>query len=1694
MKLLRNRLLQKTTAIFFLVVFVNSVLYPTVSYALTTGPHQPEFTSFEDASSADMVNLLTGDFSYNMPILNVPIGEDGEYSIPLSYHAGIGPEQEASWVGLGWNINTGSLTRNINGFPDDASGEIQSINVKDLNFLRGWSASFLGQNIGWDSQNGHYGTISLVGGMKIGYDDSGLSSVGVVGLTVSRGGKVDFSAEQFSMAVFQAAMAVASGGTSTVGQAALNTALQVGTQVAMDMILPEVTPSAPTSGNWKYSKKKDRKLFHTDYWIYLNQTRNEQMYGVLNMQQAPSQLYQGSGISPTHILRINGVDKEVRQFNSTAQVGGAFLGAASDINIDLSGGEYWNISSPSMLAYDNYQVNAPGLSGSIKPYRFEVGSVAVAREMTGHHFRLNVLPYESYKVPFMFDGTIGNRYFNHVGHSSTVSSPAFYYGLASSGSGKQFIYDLNDVIMESSQRIGAQVSAANKLPQGSHVEWVPNVEIKNSTGTFSYGFMDYFPANSGSIQDGERYKFRKSSVNGGVTSYWASSISGDTIFLPSASDFFVNDKLDVMVYSQVPQENPYDPNEIQTGMSQEPYLQLTVLSKTDSYIKVNTNINASSASSILVTLFRGDKADQSIGGYVVTGQDGMNYHFSLPVYDSKFTMQSQKIGESSKSSTVTRSGQFANTWLLTAITGPDFVDRGNPNGTGNGVVGQDDWGYWIKFNYGLHVSDYFWRLPYRDFKADADNSYESFVSGNKEKYYLNSVETKSHVALFVKGARNDAQDALTNSKKSSLRLEEIALLTKEAYQQLTAPAIGFNLADCNGRVDIVYGSQSAAAGSILSTATRTYIQQNSIKRVLFNTDYTLCSGTPNSINSMGKLTLNSVSIRGKNDAKIFPDYKFEYLNNPGFNKDKWDGWGMYSSQAGSSGTSHKASTIDSDGAAWSMTKVTTPLGNKIEVAYERDEYSSISNSVSLPSTPYSAVDLNVSDGVTSISSTSGLSFESGERVRIVQWENYDCTEADICDDQNGNPYSCLTTYTIPNSQEVLGTINGTVVTLDNPLSPGNYVCNGGNVQSSVTGVYVYKLANNKKGGNLRVRSITLKDEFNGIANKSSYLYTKDGARWTTSSGVVSMEPDYIKTTDHYFYKWLGYQASPVLYGTVTVLTGKLSTDDDYYSRQVFEFETPTINDYRLDVGTYRNNEFITAGSSNSHVTSADYSTMKHFQISRKSGKVGKLKSVKTYSKAKPNTPYSSQSYFYTESVTTDGANLYQGVFTEGTLLFEIVKRNSRERYNKGLRTTVIDNPYVLKKVINTEDGIQTETENMNWDLYTGAVLESRTKSGLGLSFKSIVEPAYKSAYPEMGSKAVNPAYKNMLSQTSATYSYKLDHLGNEVGLVSATANVWKKGWQYRKLNTSTNEYEVENLSDVYRKTATYVYKGDYTSLNNDGTQRFAQSNKFNFTTLSANTKWQSTGSTEKYTHGSATLETKDMNGIYSAKKVGYNDLYTIATASNARFDEIAFCSAEDRLTPTSAFFGGEVKVGTGATTIVATPVHTGKQALQVPAGATGFIFKRPSISEPQAKSYRASVWANSNQGRIFYKINGAETTLLPTFSQPVILANGTTWYRLEITIPNVPASAVLEAGVKTASGSVVFDDFRLHPIQSTLTGYVYYPDTKQLMATLDNDNLSTRYEYNDRGLLTKTYRESLTYGEKLVSESADNYRRFTVDQ
>ena len=190
---IRNSRFSKAVSLLMALVFILT-LNPTGSFALTGGPAQPEFNAFTPIGTSDMVDLASGDFSYNIPLMDI-----GGFPINLAYSSGVTMDQEASWVGLGWDLSIGQINRQMRGLPDDFDGEQMQYenNVKD-NYTVG--ATFSGTldafgieakdiipletSLGITAQYNSYNGISINPSAGITFDISDNASVG---LNVSSG-------------------------------------------------------------------------------------------------------------------------------------------------------------------------------------------------------------------------------------------------------------------------------------------------------------------------------------------------------------------------------------------------------------------------------------------------------------------------------------------------------------------------------------------------------------------------------------------------------------------------------------------------------------------------------------------------------------------------------------------------------------------------------------------------------------------------------------------------------------------------------------------------------------------------------------------------------------------------------------------------------------------------------------------------------------------------------------------------------------------------------------------------------------------------------------------------------------------------------------------------------------------------------------------------------------------------------------------------------------------------------------------------------------------------------------------------------------------------------------------------------------------------------------------------------------------
>ena len=99
-------------------IFALEHTYESMQYTSTV--NLPLLEPFGEVENAEkLVNLSSGNLSLGMALGKLDIGNDSTYTIILGHNAGIPLNQQASWVGLGFNLNPGAILRSVKSIPDD---------------------------------------------------------------------------------------------------------------------------------------------------------------------------------------------------------------------------------------------------------------------------------------------------------------------------------------------------------------------------------------------------------------------------------------------------------------------------------------------------------------------------------------------------------------------------------------------------------------------------------------------------------------------------------------------------------------------------------------------------------------------------------------------------------------------------------------------------------------------------------------------------------------------------------------------------------------------------------------------------------------------------------------------------------------------------------------------------------------------------------------------------------------------------------------------------------------------------------------------------------------------------------------------------------------------------------------------------------------------------------------------------------------------------------------------------------------------------------------------------------------------------------------------------------------------------------------------------------------------------------------
>ena len=1655
----KKTLIHNSKVYFLLAIFVCQSVLPTVSYGLTGDASQPEFAAYEEFDTTDMVDLITGDFSYNIPLVNVPSPEGG-FQVPLSYHAGIELDEESSWVGLGWSLNPGVLDRIVSMYPDDYSDAAVTTNVVNS----GGSAyvrNFLVYTEYYDSEKGKGGAVSL-GDVHFGWGTKKHIGLSSTGLTYSNG-SLKYSIDDMAQSMgthMNNMISIWGGPAGTALTLAYN-----GIQTAATISSAQNAVQSERQGNWKFENTIDKKGFFigrkTGFKYYFDQTTTDKQFGSLYLGgMGRGYVYSGS---PHTLSVFNGT---LSQPTSADEINTYYVSGegnmtnipSSDMYMHYDDGSYASNINPTGIAYDAFSVKSGGVSGGIAPFRHDIGSFSnpVASGTYHNSYALSTFEYPSgQKVSFKYLADPSNSYTYPV-IGGNLNNPTFAFTpLYVLNQHSLIINDPKAYVFGHTNYNPAQKTEALRnglyqdvLVHGRHIQWYSNAEISSTTAK-AKGLME-----SGS--------------------------------------FFSR-----------------------TGLPAE-----------------------------------------GIGGFTVTREDGLTYHYTIPVYNkSEYT----RFDKGNTHCRVYNPNPYATMWLLTGITGSDFIDRGTI-----GLIDSEDWGYWVQFSYGKFASNYMWRAPYHSFSLSGTDNY-SVKKGVKETYYLNKISTRTHTALFAKSYKTDgksfhdsdgldAGDGTVTDCSSALKLDDIYILANEDYNTLTtgtgAGGMGLSPTFNSGQGESGLHNNDTYANvldnfDLAPTTIGNFLKQKQINKYHFNYSYALCNKTWNSFDynsngttpiynsddvasvdlslRKGKLTLLSVDMLGAQNTRVMPGYVFDYGNfnssndNPNYDPNKWDDWNMYNPNGTNATTSHAPT---SGGDQWSLKKITSPLGSEIEVKYERDSYSSV-NGIDIYKTINPTINTQL-NCLELIGYVSGLS--PGDLITVT---------AQIQNCQLNSSYPTISNPQILGTrtevkQITVASIQGNRITaVENLASLFNFtegfcmLCsfpyNFNRFQSVSPNYNGKKLLAGKFGGGIRVKEVKVKDE-NGNSYTTMYAYDKSILGQTITSGVCTYEPEHTGGIYYSFYDLQDHPVMPILYSNVTVINGRFEGVFQETNKTTFHFVTPHVNmiSYQKNLVGYGqyNSEHWQDGFKD-YYNFYNYLSA-NFNIINKTAMIGNLDTVKSYNTK--NHLISKTVYEYTDNSANEYAN-NMGKYAETTFLYEYMKSLEYENNPGGnstlfqktylfrlLQTNKVKYPNILKSVSTTQNGITSRQEFKEYDYLTGAPTRVLTTYGNQEKYETYTVPAY-TKLAEMGSKVYDPKAKNMMVAPAEQYSYVYDQ-NNTKKLLDASITTWSKAHNYRTYNSSSGSYqnEVTNTAvnlpylqgNVILPFQTYRWKS---IVDEDGTIKNSDYVAYNWSLPTQNPHWIKTSEATLYDRYSRLLESKDINGNRSSVKYGYGSAFETGTQANSAYTGWCYSGAEDK-SAAANYFEGEVA---GATTQFLSPTfaHTGQYSSRCTSGQTGFLYKGTYGTDFNYTTYRSSVWvhASNAQDAVLYatiKNNGGAsiTTVQTKLGDPgVTQAGGWYLFNLDLKISSaVTGATTVEFGCKnvvsatTTGGAVYFDDFRVHKVSTPLTANVYDPKTALVTAVLDEENFATKFIYDNAGRITATYKET-RQGFKQVSKSEYNYAR-----
>ena len=930
LKIRNSRSVKGTSMLLVLSIFFQLV-YPNGAWALTGGPAQPEFNSFTPIGTSDMVDLSSGDMSYNIPLMDV-----GGYPLNIAYSGGVTMDQEASWVGLGWSLSVGQINRNVRGIPDDFDGdELMYNNYMKPNVTVGASFNFSPNAFGveLDFLPGQ-DTLGLSFGVSATYNNyTGFTMKPSMGANLSLGHNVSVGFNAESGPDGLTVSPNASLHQKSTANSGRNNQLGASFGASMNsrqgLLSTSLSMTKKTAYTGKIGKEKGR------------------------LNSANSSVGSSIGFTDQIYTPTKRVGMSTRAFTVNAALGGEFFGNEGQGQITAYG-TVMKVAddelNKKMPAYGYANTEKAGKDGILDFNREKDGAFSV----NSTNLPITNYTYDIYSVQGQGVSGMYRPYRNQVGYVFDAKvkdgSASFALGLEFGlGNAAHFGADFEATLINSESGMWSQGNyMLPYLKENSNYQYAPDYEkvhYKNVGDLSSDVDFDGMFAQTGNYDptrvawNVDGMKFNRIAQN-----KFKNKINGNG----NENQIAVGNKI----------------HRSKRQLRNQSIVHLTVddLSKGIGYgpcVDRNGTLSGGYEYSI-----SSEAKDHHVGEVQIIRNDGARYIYGLPVYNKKKVEKTFSVEDNGDCTTglvsynhydvsnpenlpndqfldgVTTPG-YAHTHLLTSVLSTDYHDLDNDGPTA------DDFGSYTKFSYMKLNDDYKWRVPYEakmatyneGLKTDSRDQRGNYVYGEKEQYLIHKIETKTHVAIFHHSARKDAhgvdgEAGGINTAADSYKLDKISLYSIEE----------FNPNDPNDP------------------------NVKPIKEVHFVYDYDLCQGISNNdgttnlgdnelANQGGKLTLKRVYFTYRNSKMgKYTDYEFEYSNiNPSYNIKGYDSWGNYKPNVGSCSntgdplasefpfTNQDRTVQNENSEAWCLKKIDLPSGGSIDVTYESDDYMFVQN-------------------------------------------------------------------------------------------------------------------------------------------------------------------------------------------------------------------------------------------------------------------------------------------------------------------------------------------------------------------------------------------------------------------------------------------------------------------------------------------------------------------------------------------------------------------------------------------------------------------------------------------------------------------------------------------------------------------------------------------------------------------------------